>query len=86
MTNYKPFPLAPKIVDIIKDIYDLKSEKEACQPAIVRDFFDKASAVVEAAPVEKQDLEIEFDHVKVHISILRPLGSKDKVLPVIMYL
>ncbi|KAI8644978.1 alpha/beta hydrolase fold-domain-containing protein [Parasitella parasitica] len=41
---------------------------------------------IEAAPVEKEDREIVYNNIQVNISILRPLGSRDKVLPVIMFL
>ncbi|CEP14669.1 hypothetical protein [Parasitella parasitica] len=86
MPEYKPFPLAPKITAVIKSVYNIESDQEACQPRIVRDFFDKAAEQIEAAPVEKEDREIVCNNIKVNISILRPLGSKDKVLPVVMFL
>lgn len=85
-TKYEPFPLVDKVVDIIKGMYDIPNTEDACQPNIVRDFFDKVAAMVEVAEVEKEDREIEFNKIKVNISILRPVGSKDKVLPVVMYL
>lgn len=86
MPEYKPFPLVPKITSIIKSIYDIESDEEACQPRIVRDFFDKAAEQIETAPVDKEDREITCNNIKVNISILRPPKSKDKVLPVIMFL
>ncbi|GAN02440.1 esterase [Mucor ambiguus] len=86
MPEYKPFPLAPKAAEIIKSVYNIESDEEACQPRIVRDFFDKATEQIETSPVEKEDREITHNNIKVNISILRPVGSKDKVLPVIMFL
>ncbi|GAA5815939.1 hypothetical protein MFLAVUS_009458 [Mucor flavus] len=83
---YKPVPTAPRFLEAIKDIYGLTTDEEAGQPKYVREFTDQASAMVESSAVEKQDLEIVFNNIKVNISILRPVGSKDKVLPVIMYL
>jgi acetyl esterase len=84
--KYEPFPLNEKVVDIIKGMYEIPTTEDACQPHIVRDFFDKAAAMIKTAEVEKEDREIEFNHIKVNISILRPHGSKDKVLPVVIYL
>jgi acetyl esterase len=86
MTKYKPFPLSPKIIPLLKSISGIEDDDEACQPAVVRKFFDQAAAQFDAAEVERQDREILYNHIKVNISILRPSGSKNKVLPVIMFL
>jgi hypothetical protein len=86
MTKYKPFPLTPKIISLLKSVSGIQDDDEACQPAVVREFFDEAAAQFDAAEVEREDREIIYNHIKVNISILRPPGSKDKVLPVIMFL
>lgn len=87
MVTYKPVPTAPRILEMIKEVYGLDSVEEAGQPKYIREFSDQAlAAMIETAAVEKQDLEIEFNSIKVNISILRPPGSKDKILPVIMFL
>lgn len=83
---YKPYPLTPDIVSVLKDTYQLATDEEVSQPAIFRDFVDKSCASIDASPVDKQDLEIEFNHIKVNISILRPVGSEQKIIPVILYL
>lgn len=83
---YKPFPLVPHMLQLLKETYELKTDEEAGQPAIFRDFVDKSSAMIEVAAVEKQDLEIEWNQIKLSISVLRPVGSKQKVLPIILFL
>ncbi|KAI7887593.1 alpha/beta hydrolase fold-domain-containing protein [Mucor mucedo] len=39
-----------------------------------------------AAEVEKQDMEIELGGIHVSISVLRPVGSGQKILPIILFL
>lgn len=86
MTLYPLFPLQPALIATVKSTYGLETNEEACQPAIVREFLNEMFEVKNVPEVEKQDLVIEHGGLKVSISILRPLGSQDKILPVIMYL
>lgn len=86
MTKYEPMPMQPKVIEAIKSAYNITSDEEAGQPHLVREFFHAVSANIEVAKVEKQDIDIEMNNVKVNISILRPVDSKDKVLPTIVYL
>lgn len=86
MTKYKAFPIGPKLIPLLKSVSGIEDVEEACQPAVVREFFDQAATQIDAAEVERQDREIIHNDVKVRISILRPPGSKENVLPVIMFL
>ncbi|GAA5806071.1 hypothetical protein HPULCUR_011599 [Helicostylum pulchrum] len=86
MTLFPLFPLQPALIEAVKSTYGLETNEEACQPAIAREFLNKMFEVKNAPEVKKQDLVIEHDGIKVSISILRPLGFQDKVLPVIMFL
>ncbi|KAG2230142.1 alpha/beta hydrolase fold-domain-containing protein [Thamnidium elegans] len=86
MTLYPLFPLQPALIEAVKSTYGLETNEEACQPAISRRFLNKMFEVKNAPEVEKQDLVIQHDGLKVSVSILRPLGSQDKVLPVLMFL
>lgn len=86
MQKFKPFPLHPKMTALIKSQYNIQDNDEANQPYNVRKFFKEAAAIIEAPKVEKEDREIVYNNIKVSISILRPIGSKDKVLPVILFL
>jgi hypothetical protein len=85
MPEFKPFPVADKIADLLVDLTNLPRE-EACQPCNVRHFFNDAASQIEKAPVEREDRKIQFDNIEVEISILRPIGSKGKKLPVILFL
>ncbi|KAG2212734.1 hypothetical protein INT47_000711 [Mucor saturninus] len=84
---YKPFPLTPQIIHLLKETYGLKTDEEAGQPAVFRDFVDTSSAMMStAAEVEKQDMKIELGGIHVSISVLRPVRSGQKILPIILFL
>jgi hypothetical protein len=86
-TKYEPFPIASKVINIIKGIYNIATDEEAGQPAVLRKFFDEVvGPTIEVPEVEKEDRDIEMNGIKVNISILRPVGYKDKVLPTILFL
>ncbi|RCI06155.1 hypothetical protein CU098_013613 [Rhizopus stolonifer] len=88
----KPFPFPPNLAAIVKSTLNLKTEEEACLPHNARAFFDEMSGMTFERPdkdakkqykdVEKQDMVINSNGYKVKISILRPMGSKDQILPV----
>lgn len=86
MVKYDPMPMQPKVIEAIKSTYDITDDEEAAQPRLVREFFHAVSANIEVAKVDKQDIDIEMNNIKVNISILRPVNSKDKVLPIILFL
>lgn len=86
MVKYDPMPMQPKVIEAIKSAYDITDDEEAAQPRLVREFFHALSANIEVAKVDKQDIDIEMNNIKVNISILRPADSKDKVLPTILFL
>ncbi len=82
----KPFPLEPKYATKIKSIFDLATDSEATNPIILRSIADTLLTPTETTEVERDDRKIEFNGVKVNITVLRPLGSKDKELPVVLYM
>ncbi|KAI8049797.1 alpha/beta hydrolase fold-domain-containing protein [Gilbertella persicaria] len=82
----KPLLLSPQTIPLAKSILKVETDEEACEPHNVRIFFDHMSAMTIAPEVEKQDMEINANGYKIHISVLRPIGSKDTVLPVILFI
>jgi HSP20 family molecular chaperone IbpA len=85
--EYEPFPLSAEMLKTFKMIGNIPTDEEATRPSVVRKFFDDIAASTMPVPeVEKQDLDIEMNNIKVNISILRPVGTKDKVLPTILFL
>jgi hypothetical protein len=81
----KPIPLSPYRLEIIKKSYGLSTDEEACQPSVLRELYEKTSTG-QSDEVVKEDRMIEMNNIKVKISIIRPVGSEDKELPVILFL
>ncbi|KAI7900952.1 alpha/beta hydrolase fold-domain-containing protein [Cokeromyces recurvatus] len=89
MPKYKPYPIPLAIISQIKSVYNIDSDEEACQPAIIREFYDTlyANQLEGIKEVKKEDREITFNGIKVNISILRPSNTPlNEVLPVMLFL
>lgn len=87
MPEYEPFELDPKMIETIKATYNIPTNEEAAQPKIVRKFFDEVvCGAIKLREVEKEDIDIHVNNVSVSISVLRPVGYKDKVLPTVLFL
>ncbi|KAG1140451.1 hypothetical protein G6F37_004514 [Rhizopus arrhizus] len=85
MSKNEPVLLPPFIIDIIANAFEISPE-EAIKPENIQRFRERMESMKEPGNVEKEDRTIEFDHVKVDITIIKPLGHKNKTLPVILYL
>jgi hypothetical protein len=86
MTGGRPFPTNPAFIAAIKSTFNIDSDQEASQVETIRRFSDEMASQVKVPKVDRQDLTIEQGDIKVNISILRPVGSKDEILPVLLYM
>ncbi|KAG1038156.1 hypothetical protein G6F43_012736 [Rhizopus delemar] len=85
MTKNEPVSLPPFVIDIIAKTFGISPE-EAAKPENMQFLREQMESMKEPGNVEKEDRTIEFDHVKVDLTIVKPLGHANKTLPVILYL
>ena len=85
MSKTESVPLPPYIIDLIARAFGISPE-EAAKPETMQLLKERMESMNEPGNVEKEDRTIEFDHVKVDITIIKPLGHENKTLPVILYL
>ncbi|KAG1047363.1 hypothetical protein G6F43_010183 [Rhizopus delemar] len=85
MTKNGPVPLPPFAIDMIANTCGISPE-EATNPENIQRFRERLESMKEPGNVETEDRTIEFDHVKVDLTIVKPLGHENKILPVILYL
>ncbi|KAI9253224.1 alpha/beta hydrolase fold-domain-containing protein [Sporodiniella umbellata] len=85
MTKYPPIPLTPDLLQAVKSVLGV-SEEEATQLDVYRNFTDMVSTPDKADEKFKEDLTAEVDSKKVKVSIIKPSGHNNEVLPVILYL
>jgi hypothetical protein len=86
MVKPRPFPIPLELLSAIKSKYNIESDDEANQIDTIRRFLDDMAGQTEVPKVNRQDFIIVRNNINVNISILRPPESKDKVLPVILFL
>jgi acetyl esterase len=86
MTGSKPFPINPGFLAAIKSTLSIESDEDASQVTTIRKFLDEMACQVKVPKVDREDRIIEYGDIKVKISILRPVGSKDEVLPVVLFM
>jgi hypothetical protein len=84
MSSSKPFPLSVDLIPVIKSTLGLTSDAEAATLDTFRRFLDVT--VSRKPDTDQEDREIVYGDIKVKVSILRPRGSKDEVLPVILFM
>ncbi|KAI9253228.1 alpha/beta hydrolase fold-domain-containing protein [Sporodiniella umbellata] len=80
-----PVPVSQKTLQSIADTLGV-SKEEASSLDNLRSFFIKLSEPHVLDKDHRQDRTVEFDDKKVLISIIKPLGHENKVLPVIFYI
>lgn len=85
MTKFPLVPLSEALKTLAAEVLNVTPE-EACQLEVFRQFFEAVMIAPDDDEVEKEDKTIEVGGIKVDISIVRPPGQKDKVLPVILFL
>jgi hypothetical protein len=85
MTKFPLVPLSEAVKTLTAQVLNVTPE-EACQLEVHRQFFEAIMITPDDNEIEKEDKTIEVGGIKVDISIVRPPGQKDKVLPVILFL
>ncbi|KAI8371636.1 alpha/beta hydrolase fold-domain-containing protein [Radiomyces spectabilis] len=84
---YPPFPLDKDTREAVEKETGLTGD-EASQPAVIRDYTNKILAVHPTSKVLKNDHEINVggNNGKVQISVIRPVGVEDVILPGILFI
>ncbi|CAO3698765.1 unnamed protein product [Rhizopus stolonifer] len=85
MTVYPRVPLNPETIKVVSDVLGIPAE-EACVLENYRRFTNIMTNPSTNALVYKEKRRIKFNDIEVKITIVRPIGREDEILPVILYL
>lgn len=88
MAKYPPFPITPVLIPLLKEFTGVDDEEEACQPDKVTAFFDAQTALIPVPEVlvEKKQVVCGPHQTKVNLTIVRPIGSENTVLPAVLFM
>ncbi|CAO3639759.1 unnamed protein product [Cunninghamella blakesleeana] len=82
---YKPFPAHPLIRQMLTQQTGLP-ENQALQPHLVRKFLsEQAAAGMEVEDALRQEQIIQVGALKIKLILVRPHGTENKVLPIILF-
>ncbi|KAF7731468.1 hypothetical protein EC973_000276 [Apophysomyces ossiformis] len=88
MTKYPPFPIHPALIPFLKEHNGSSTDEEACQPANIASFFDAQASLIPVPEVHVEAKQVVAGphKTKVNLTIIRPIGSENSILPALLYM